>query len=496
MNNISIQIVINDKVADRHSAFDALPNSIKAYSERVAHNAQLLFLKLIEKGIYDDYTDLNIKNAKYIFDVMKYFDVGYAFESGENTYSGKAIPMQHVQLGSEVFFSDIKTREDFKALSEEERFIRRKGKDAAFYHHERWDGHGYPEGLRMEEIPIMARICSICYAFESYTFPNSKNVRLSKSDAIKQIVEESSKAYDPLIVEVFATLENELVVEGDIFEKRVEVKDELESPSADIQITKTIDENKENIFDLEEEMHKPIEMLYTPIVNIEDNKTLYYQSEMILFDEYIGELKPPVYGYVAEKTGQIVKLTELGLNNVLYALKIINKYDNDKIKLSMRIYESHIKRPSFLNSICSIIDNSKIGYDQIVLEIPEESFLNVDDYVFESISELRRKGVKIVLIDFGIGYSSMSNLSEIEFDYAIVPKKLINQITTSTKTGGMVRGFLELIKQLDAKAICEGVETAQQYDILKKYGYTLMSGTYFSNILNEDNLIRRHRGKF
>jgi EAL domain-containing protein (putative c-di-GMP-specific phosphodiesterase class I) len=109
---------------------------------------------------------------------------------------------------------------------------------------------------------------------------------------------------------------------------------------------------------------------------------------------------------------------------------------------------------------------------------------------------LRVKGVKIALVDFGIGYSSMSNLSEIEFDYAIIPKKLINQITTSTKTGGMVRGFLELIKQLDAQAICEGVETAQQYDILKKYGYTLMSGTYFSNILNEDNLIRRHRGNF
>ena len=85
--------------------------------------------------------------------------------------------------------------------------------------------------------------------------------------------------------------------------------------------------------------------------------------------------------------------------------------------------------------ICSIIDKSKIGYDQLVLEIPEEAFLNVDDYVFETISMLRHKGVKIALIDFGVGYSSMSNLSEIEFDYAIVPKKLIMQI-------GYIQAFL------------------------------------------------------
>ena len=496
MNNISVQIVINDKVATRHTAYDALPNSIKQYSERVAHNAQRLFIKLIEKEIYDDYSDINIKNAKFIFDVIKYFDVGYAFENGENIYSGRAIPMQHVQLGSEVFFSDVKTREEFKALTEEERFIRRKGKDAAFYHHERWDGHGYPEGLRMEEIPIMARICSICYAFESYTFPNSKNVRLSKQDAIKQIIEESGKAYDPLIVEVFAIMENELVIEGDVFEKCVEIKENNENEQTNINITKTINEFKEDLLDEIEEIHKPIEMLYAPIVDIDNNQTVYYQSEMILFDEYIGELRPPVYGYVAEKTGQIVKLTELGLNNVLYSLKTINKYDSNQIKLAIRIYESHIKRPSFLNSICSIIENSKIEYNQLVFEISEEAFLNVDDYVFESIKELRRKGVKIALVDFGVGYSSLSNLSEIEFDYAIIPEKLIKQITTSTKVGGMVRGFLELITQLDAKAICEGVETTQQYDILKKYGYTLMSGTYFSNILSEENLIKRHRGNF
>ena len=190
MSKISMQFVIDNLAATRHSAYAALSESLRHYSERIAHNAQVLFIKTIEKGLYDDYIDLNMKNAKYIFDIVKYFDVGYAFENSENIYSGKAVPMQHVLVGSEVFFSDVKTREDFKALSKEELLIRRLGKDAAFYHHERWDGHGFPEGLRMEEIPLIARITSICLAFENHTYSNSKRIRATKKEAINEIVSE------------------------------------------------------------------------------------------------------------------------------------------------------------------------------------------------------------------------------------------------------------------------------------------------------------------
>ena len=60
----------------------------------------------------------------------------------------------------------------------------------------------------------------------------------------------------------------------------------------------------------------------------------------------------------------------------------------------------------------------------------------------------------------------------------------------------MVRGFLELITQLGAEAICEGVDSIQQCDTLRKYGYKLMNGSYFDKEYKEESLIRKHRGNF
>lgn len=88
----------NQKI-DRKDAYSLLNAQVKEYSERVAHNSQILFLKAVEKGVYPHCGDLNSKNTRHVFEAVKYFDVGYAAEDGETIYSGRAIPIQHVKVG-------------------------------------------------------------------------------------------------------------------------------------------------------------------------------------------------------------------------------------------------------------------------------------------------------------------------------------------------------------------------------------------------------------
>lgn len=71
------------------------------------------------------------------------------------------------------------------------------------YHHERYDGNGYPEGLAGEDIPLHARIMAIADLFDALTSTRSYHEALSPQDAVAYIQNEAGKHFDPKIVEVF-----------------------------------------------------------------------------------------------------------------------------------------------------------------------------------------------------------------------------------------------------------------------------------------------------
>ncbi len=74
----------------------------------------------------------------------------------------------------------------------------------AYFHHEQWDGKGYPHGLKEREIPLAARIMAVVDAYEEMTATGSEEHVLSHSEAAKRIMEGSGHQFDPMIVEAFA----------------------------------------------------------------------------------------------------------------------------------------------------------------------------------------------------------------------------------------------------------------------------------------------------
>ena len=83
------------------------------------------------------------------------------------------------------------------------------------YHHERWDGSGYPEGLKQEEIPLGARILAIADCYDALRSDRPYRPRLSRVEAIDYIKALSSKAYDPSLVKELVAHIDELESEID-----------------------------------------------------------------------------------------------------------------------------------------------------------------------------------------------------------------------------------------------------------------------------------------
>jgi len=102
---------------------------------------------------------------------------------------------QHPKIGADII-------KDIKLLSDEEKVV--------LHHHERYDGSGYPDGLKGEEIPLMARIIAVADCFDAMTSNRAYRDATSYTNAIHEIIECSGQQFDPRVVDAFIQCFSEL----------------------------------------------------------------------------------------------------------------------------------------------------------------------------------------------------------------------------------------------------------------------------------------------
>ena len=83
------------------------------------------------------------------------------------------------------------------------------GKKIAFSHHEKWDGSGYPEGLKEEYIPLSARIVAVADVYDALTSERPYKKAFSHSKATSIILEGKNRHFDPDVIDVFVSLSEE-----------------------------------------------------------------------------------------------------------------------------------------------------------------------------------------------------------------------------------------------------------------------------------------------
>lgn len=83
--------------------------------------------------------------------------------------------------------------------------------DVARYHHKRWDGNGYPTGLKEEEIPLAARIMAVADVFDALISKRVYKDRIPVEKAFSMIEEEAGKQFDPEVVELFVESKEEIL---------------------------------------------------------------------------------------------------------------------------------------------------------------------------------------------------------------------------------------------------------------------------------------------
>jgi len=167
-----------------NTLFEKSPRE-KMHSERVGN----ISAKIAETIGFDVESTNKIRTAGYLHDIGK---IGIA----ENILNKKG-----KLEAQEMFIMNSHPEKSWRILQNSQEFS--EISNIVLYHHEKWDGSGYPKGLKGEEIPINSRIIAVADAYDAMTNNRSYRKKISSAEAINELKKCSGTHFDPEIVEIF-----------------------------------------------------------------------------------------------------------------------------------------------------------------------------------------------------------------------------------------------------------------------------------------------------
>jgi diguanylate cyclase (GGDEF)-like protein len=197
-----------------------------------------------------------------------------------------------------------------------------------------------------------------------------------------------------------------------------------------------------------------------------------------------GLLAPDSFIPIAEETGLIVPLGEWILRRA--CLDAVSWPVH--IKLAVNLSATQLSSPGLEQVIASVLAQTGFAAGRLELEITESVLLENDEANLAVLHALRKLGVAIVLDDFGTGYSSLSYLQKFPFDKLKIDRSFVSDLTSRSDSAAIVCAITSLGKSLNILTTAEGIETEEQFKLLRATGVDQMQGYLFGRPRPESEL--------
>ncbi|MEZ5215427.1 MAG: EAL domain-containing protein [Ilumatobacteraceae bacterium] len=157
--------------------------------------------------------------------------------------------------------------------------------------------------------------------------------------------------------------------------------------------------------------------------------------------------------------------------------------------VAVNISARHLLARSFVDEVAAEIE--QVGFDpsRLVLEITETVVLGDLPAACANLERLRARGLKVALDDFGSGYTSLVTLRQLPVDILKIDRSLISGLG-SDQTNSLVRIIIEAGHEFGMMVVAEGIESAEQQQVLRSHGCDLLQGWLFGRAVSSAELDR------
>lgn len=241
-------------------------------------------------------------------------------------------------------------------------------------------------------------------------------------------------------------------------------------------------------FEVEGRLRKAIEneeffLRYQPQVDIASGRIVGMEALLRWNDPVKGELFPAEFISVAEDLGFIIQLGEWAFRTACGQLRAWEAERIEGVTVSVNVSPRQFMSRKLVGTLLAIVQESKVDPRRVVVEITETMLIRNIEQSIEVLAKLREAGLGVSMDDFGVGYSSLGQLTRLPVSALKLDRSFIANVPGDSAGGSVAEAILALARSLKLHVVAEGVETRAQLEFLRGLRCDAFQGYLFSQPL-------------
>jgi diguanylate cyclase (GGDEF)-like protein len=202
-----------------------------------------------------------------------------------------------------------------------------------------------------------------------------------------------------------------------------------------------------------------------------------------------GALQPNDFIPLAEETGLIVPLGEQVLQTAVAQAARWNPTGAEGIHVAVNVSVLQLAHPALIAAVEGLLTRHGVRPDLLVVEVTETAVMQELQTARQVLDGLSALGVRLLIDDFGIGWSSIARLRELPFEGVKIDRSFVHRLGTDPAVEGVLAAIIDLAHALGLDAIAEGVDTATALCSVAELGCDFAQGFYLSPPVPADQLL-------
>jgi diguanylate cyclase (GGDEF)-like protein/PAS domain S-box-containing protein len=241
----------------------------------------------------------------------------------------------------------------------------------------------------------------------------------------------------------------------------------------------------QNRLSLERSLRRAVErreflMHYQPQFNLQTGSVTGVEALLRWPRPEFGLCYPKDFIPIAEETRLIIPIGEWLLPEVCNQVKLWQDQGFEDLRLSVNLSSMQFQNKNLVKHLDSVLEECDFDPEHLVIELTETVAMQNVDLTMALLHTMKRKGIKIALDDFGMGYSSLSYLKHFPIDIIKIDPSFVQDVGSGKQPEALVRAVIRLGLSLKQIIIAEGVETEVQREFLLEEGCHEVQGFLFS----------------